>query len=132
MKKNLKNKKVHSKSYRSMAPTDPIFIHLTISDVTPFIGRWGIFTLNSGQKITAFVDSVDTVNNSMKVLFSNGGTATIDVAQVSMAEGPFPTMPTQTIGTGTSSPTGSPTGTGNPTGTSCRWVMIPGIGWVCV
>lgn len=69
----------------------PVFAYLTITDIQPFLGKWGIFTLSSGQKVVAYVNTVNA--DSISVLFADGKSAVIDVKMISMAEGPFPTMP---------------------------------------
>lgn len=67
--------------------------YLAASELIPFTGKWGIFTMVNGQRIVAYVDSVDTVNESVKVLFSDGRPATIDTRHIVMAMGPFPSKP---------------------------------------
>lgn len=104
----------------------PVFAYLTITDIQPFLGKWGIFTLSSGQKVVAYVNTVNA--DSISVLFADGKSAVIDVKMIAMAEGPFPTMPaTPGSGSGGGPGSGSGSGPGN-----CTWKEIPGLGWICI
>ncbi|MEK5439158.1 hypothetical protein BSK65_07590 [Paenibacillus odorifer] len=108
----------------------PVFAYLTITDIQPFLGKWGIFTLSSGQKVVAYVNTVNA--DSISVLFADGKSAVIDVKMISMAEGPFPTMPA-TPGSGSGGGPGSGSGSGSGSGPgNCTWKEIPGLGWICI
>ncbi|ASA20446.1 hypothetical protein [Paenibacillus donghaensis] len=110
--------------YYTQGRIPPILLH--INDLKPFIGKWGIFTIGN-EKVVAYVDSVDTAANSAKVYYPDNSTGVIDIAMISMAAGPYVTMPT---GTGpTPSPTPIPTPAPTPLPTNCQWVYLPAIGW---
>lgn len=83
------------------------------NDLKPFIGKWGIFTIN-GQRIVAYVDSIDVASQSARVYYPNNQTGIIDITMISMAEGPFVTMPSPGPGPGPG---------------RCRWMWIPRLGW---
>ncbi|WP_143014307.1 MULTISPECIES: hypothetical protein [unclassified Paenibacillus] len=116
---------------RSLTPT---YVLLTITDVQPYLNKWGIFTVD-GQKVVAFVDKLNVGANSINVFYPNNTQGVIDVNKISMAEGPFPTMPSIPSTTGTTSgPTSGPTtGMGTippPPPPRCQWYYYgPPIGW---
>ncbi|MBB3110120.1 hypothetical protein FHS18_002187 [Paenibacillus phyllosphaerae] len=81
----------NKKNHRGMVPGGAMGF-TTTNEVGKFVGLWGIFTVN-GQRIVAFVQSVDPANKSMQILYPNGSQSFLDVTQISQAQGPFPVMP---------------------------------------
>lgn len=106
--------------YGQRDPNPLILLH--INDLKPFVGKWGVFTIGN-QKVIAYVDSVDTTNNSAKVYYPDNSTGVIDIAMISMAEGPYVTKPS------TPGPSVPPPPPPPPPPPNCQWVIVPGVGW---